>query len=612
MRLQILAEQTRAITAALAAEQSDFVAEPLKTRIAAMTYQIAASEEKVAEVSAAAATLGLDPAPIVQLRDMLSTIKTHVATLEARQADMGFGSEDGAIGAINAANQAIKVAVNKVSKSGQNPETVRIVQAYAQINQARAEFLLSRDDISRGAFDAATTRLKKQLKDAAIPDDVKVTISGLADQQAEAFALYAEKAKERASALDQISLGFDLVGPATAAISKAAGETRSVADATQRSVAAVTNGVLAVMVPLTLVLGLGLSLVIGRGITRPLKRLENTMSALSKGEKISVDGVERRDEIGSMARAVAVFRDMSLHREQLELEAQAATAEREGRQARVDRAVSEFRREVEMLTAAVAETMDEMRTTASTLSGVAENSARQASDAGAASGAATRKVALVASAAEELASSIAEISSQLGRTSGIVARATEGARATNHQVEKLAESASKVGEVVTLIQTIAEQTNLLALNATIEAARAGEAGRGFAVVAQEVKNLATQTARATQEIAGQITSIQTSTAGAVQAIQAIAETMEEVNQTTASIAGAVEQQGASTGEISLNVQEASADTDVVSRSLDGVTMAIGQTTQSAERVETAAAQVVARTRDLQSSIGRFLEEVSAA
>jgi methyl-accepting chemotaxis protein len=285
-------------------------------------------------------------------------------------------------------------------------------------------------------------------------------------------------------------------------------------------------------------------------------------------------------------------------------------AVREERRASLESAISSFRRRIEALLLTVGQSAQEMKSTASALSASSAETTQHAEGAVAASGEASTSVKTAATATDELAGSIAEISRQVDQTSNVVGLAVTEAQSTNDEIAALALAAQKIGDVIKLIQDIAEQTNLLALNATIEAARAGEYGRGFAVVASEVKSLAVQTAKATEDIAGQIQEVQASTKGSVDAIHRIAARMEEINRYTSAVAASVEQQNAATGQISCNVTTAAQETDVVATALGNVSGAATQTLASAQTVMEASQAVESTVAQLRAEVDDFLGKVA--
>ena len=373
------------------------------------------------------------------------------------------------------------------------------------------------------------------------------------------------------------------------------------------------NGV-AVGLGVLLVLIVLLTVTLNRSVSRPLGRMTGAMQKLAAGDNATeVPSRERGDEIGDMARAVQVFKDNALEMERLKSaqEAQARHTTEERRKAMLELA-SAFEASVGSVVDAVAAASGELQSTAGGMTRTADEANRQASAVAAASEEASANVQTVAAATEELSASVNEISSQVARSAQIASGAVAEADQTNAQVQSLAETAHQIGEVVSLITDIAGQTNLLALNATIEAARAGEAGKGFAVVASEVKNLANQTAKATEDIGKQVAAIQSATQSSVAAIVGIGATIRQIDEVATAIAGAVEEQGAATREIAANVQQAAAGTAEVSANIVGVTEAAGETGAAAGRVLSAAESLAGLSSRLRGEVGRFLDHIRAA
>lgn len=351
----------------------------------------------------------------------------------------------------------------------------------------------------------------------------------------------------------------------------------------------------------------------GRSITAPLSKLQDRMKTLAEGEKTApVVGQERKDEIGAMAKAVEVFRASILEADRLAgMQANEQSA-RQKRATALDLLVKDFETEIGALVGQVNDSSNQLRGTAQGLSASAEETTQQSTAVAAASEQATMNVKTVAAAAEELSSSIAEIGARVGDSTHMIAKAVEQAKTTDEQVQFLAKAADAIGNVVKLINDIAGQTNLLALNATIEAARAGEAGKGFAVVAAEVKQLATQTSKATDEIAGQINAIQSATAESISAIRAITSTIGTVNEIATGIAAAIEEQGATTQEIARNVTQAAQGTQEVSTNIVTVNEAAQQSASAANQVLHAATELSGNGVKLKTSVELFLTKVRAA
>ena len=362
-----------------------------------------------------------------------------------------------------------------------------------------------------------------------------------------------------------------------------------------------------------LVLAAGLGVQIGRSIAKPLGQLVVRMRDLAAGDTArAVDGTKRQDEIGELARAMEVFRGNSIENKRLldeQVELKHAAAEERNRTLREMAAGLEqrVRSSVESMT----QVGERLNGASVAMSRTAEQTSQQTTAVVAATEQTSSNVQTVASAAEELSASGGEIGRQVALSAEIARAAAEEAGQTNTMVSSLAAAAGRIGEVVRLIDDIASQTNLLALNATIEAARAGEAGKGFAVVANEVKTLANQTAKATQEITAQIGSVQAETDRAVAAIRHIGETIHRVDEATASIAGAVEEQNAAIHEITRSVQEAARGTCEVSGHIGRVSDGAHVSQSAAEEVANSSREMIDHNEELTREIACFLSEVRA-
>ncbi|MBL8805715.1 MAG: HAMP domain-containing protein [Rhodospirillales bacterium] len=363
-----------------------------------------------------------------------------------------------------------------------------------------------------------------------------------------------------------------------------------------------------------IVIGLAIALLVAnRLIAGPLVRLGETIEKLAAGDtEVVAVGADRKDEVGRIARTLEVFKAGLIAQREAQDKERNDLAAREARARHMMDLIKTFNADVTQRLGAVGTSVEGLNEAAGTMTTTAEETARQATAVASASEEASTNVQTVASATEELSSSIKEISAQISSSSGIARRAVEQSTHTNEKVKGLADAAQRIGAVVKLISDIASQTNLLALNATIEAARAGEAGKGFAVVASEVKNLASQTAKATEEISQQIASIQTETGDSVSAIESIGGTIREIDQITAAIAAAIEEQAAATQEISRNVQQASAGTQEVSANIAGVNQAADQSGRVASDVRNAAGSLSSDARALRERIDSFLGAVAAA
>jgi methyl-accepting chemotaxis protein len=396
-----------------------------------------------------------------------------------------------------------------------------------------------------------------------------------------------------------------LVGQAEAAMKQGTGRLVSDLDRNRQLLIGVAGA------SLVLAIAVGLFYV-QRRLIRRLSSIGEAMARLSRGETdTALPALADGDEIGEMARSLAVFRAAEIERVGLVQRARSEEASARQRSSAVDQMVSDFRAVVTAAVSAVIDNASRMKATSTTLAAVAEQAGEEARAVSVSSETSSTNVRSVATSAEELGASIRELSNHAAQASQVVDRASSIARTANDRIGQLSTNAGRIGDVVKLIRSIAEQTNLLALNATIEAARAGEAGRGFAVVAGEVKTLASQTAKATEEIGAQVGAIQSSTADTVEAMRAIGEVMGDISRFTTTIAVAVGQQNAATQDIARNVGEAASGAREVAGTLTTVTEAIEETTRSAEAVHDAATSVSAHATTLQGAVDDFLRRVTA-
>lgn len=369
-----------------------------------------------------------------------------------------------------------------------------------------------------------------------------------------------------------------------------------------------------VILVIMLLCAVGLPIFAAQAIFKPLQSMMQAMRQLADGNTATeVPYTDRVDEIGDMAKSVQVFKENAIKVSQL-----AEEQKKQEEKARVDKQkamqdlASSFEANVKNVVDMVASAATQMDATSRSVANIAENSQSKLSALSGQIDSATRNVQTVASATSQLSAAVNEINKQVTRATSITSTAVEEAKKADTTVQSLTEAAQKIGEVVEMINSIAAQINLLALNATIEAARAGEAGKGFAVVASEVKNLATQTTKATEQIGQYISSIQGATGETVNVIKVIGRTIDEINQISTTIAAAVEEQSVSTQDIANNVQQAAQSTEEVSRNASDVTTTSKETGESANQMMAATTELSRQSEVLRREVDKFLSGVRSA
>jgi methyl-accepting chemotaxis protein len=543
----------------------------------------------------------------------VNALMANFINLITEQEKVGFTEADGMRRRMRDVAAEVERLINQDMSWLQPADSQRLLNSLLIMRRHEAEFRLNRVHLVQQQFFEEFKTFNKTFDAVVGAAVLKEQLAQLVKTYADTFGEWIESTERTGPYLAVIDLDTQQMLPIADRINAMAVERASAAAAALSASQTRTKHLIVWVGIAAVLIGLALSWVIGRSITRPLGGLAAVMKRLADGDTSArIPATGARDEIGAMARTVIVFRDSILERERLAAIQAEANRARERRSELIAATIARFEQSVEQALTKVRGASDRLETTSTTLNCAADAVSAQARAAESRVGAASENVTAAASSVEELAASIGEIAMQASKSTEVAGRAVSEGLRTARTMTGLGNAATRIGEVVGLIQSIAGQTNLLALNATIEAARAGEAGRGFAVVASEVKSLATETAKATEEIAGQIGAIQSASTDAARAIEQVNAIIEEMSAIAGMVAATVEEQNMAVASIADGANRASLEAKSSAEAMSSVAEASTDARATASDVKSLADTLAVEAESLDSEVRRFLAEVRAA